>query len=240
MKTPGVFVTGTDTEIGKTVIAAALAAVLRERDHRVGVMKPVVSGCRRFDGVLLGDDTACLMATAGVTDDIGLVSPFRYAPPVAPTVAAAEAGEPISLDRIMAAYKSLCDTSDVMVVEGVGGILVPITDRATVADLAKSVGLPLVVVARASLGTINHTLLTVRAAATAGLDVAAVILNRFNPDPDDLVINNNPSEIAKWVDAPVLTFGEADGVELETRDLGTAVDLMRNHELVKIVETLIQ
>jgi dethiobiotin synthetase len=240
MKTPGVFVTGTDTEVGKTVIAASLAAVLRERGHKVGVMKPVVSGCREKDGVLIGDDTVCLMAAARVTDDISLVSPFRYRPPVAPTVAAAEAGESIELDRIILAYNTLCDTSEVMVVEGVGGIMVPLTDTETVIDAAKAMNLPLIVVARASLGTINHSLLTVRAAEAAGLDVAAVVLNRFNPDPDDLVVRNNPCEIARWVDAPVLTFGEVDGVDLETGDLGTAVDLMRNHELVDIVERSIR
>ncbi|MCD6287592.1 MAG: dethiobiotin synthase [Candidatus Hydrogenedentes bacterium] len=240
MKTPGVFVTGTDTEVGKTVISAALAAVLRERNVGVGVMKPVVTGCREENGKLVGADTACLAAAACVTDPIETISPFSYAPPVAPTVAAEMAGEPISLNSIMLTYQSLCDTYEVMVVEGVGGIMVPIADETTVIDMVQAMDLPVVVVARPGLGTINHTLLTVHAAESAGLHVVAVVLNRYSPGPEDLVVRNNPREIARCIDAPVLTFGEAAGVNVENACLGTATELMRNYKLPDIVEGLIQ
>jgi len=240
MATYGVFVTGTDTGVGKTFVAAAIAAVFNERGYNPGVMKPVATGCRRVAGELVSADTLCLLDASGATDPVGLVSPFSYEPPVAPTVAAAMADRPIRLDAITDAFERLARQHDVIVVEGIGGIMVPLGDRVTVVDMARDLGLPLIIVARPSLGTINHTLLTVHAAQTAGLDVAAVVLNRYPTDPTDLVLRTNPHQITARIDAPVCTLEEAHNVNIEECRLGTAVELMRQSRLTEIVETAVR
>jgi len=158
MNTNGVFVTGTDTEVGKTVVAAALAAVLRERGCNPGVMKPVATGCRHVGGQPAGDDTLCLLESSGAADPIAdtlcllessgaadpiaLVTPYVYEPAVAPTVAAALAGREIELNAIMEAYHQLALNHDVMVVEGIGGIMVPLGRDTTVIDMARELGHP--------------------------------------------------------------------------------------------------
>ena len=240
MNTNGVFVTGTDTEVGKTVVAAALAAVLRERGCNPGVMKPVATGCRFVGGHPEGDDTLCLLESSGAGDPLTLVTPYAYEPAVAPTVAAALAGREIELNAIMQAYHQLALNHDVMVVEGIGGLMVPLGRGTTVVDMARELGLPLIIVARSSLGTINHTLLTVHAAETAGLDVAAVVLNRFSPDANDVVVRNNPREIAARVSAPVVTLAEAEDVDIAQAQLGSAVELVRQSPLMEIVENTIR
>ena len=239
MNTNGVFVTGTDTEVGKTVVAAALAAVLLERGSNPGVMKPVATGCRYIGGQLAGDDTLCLLESSGAADPMTLVTPYAYEPAVAPTVAAALAGREIELKAITEAYHQLTLNHDVMVVEGIGGIMVPLGRGTTVVDMACELGLPLIIVARSSLGTINHTLLTVHAAETAGLDVAAIVLNRFSPDAKDVVVRNNPHEIAERVSAPVVTLAEAEDVDIAQAQLGSAVDLIRHSPLMEIVENIV-
>ncbi len=236
MDVRGVFVTGTDTEVGKTVVAAALAAVLRERGYNVGVMKPVATGCQVVGGQLVSVDTACLLESSGAADPTSLVTPYAYEPPVAPTVAAVYADRQININVITDSFERLARRHDTMVVEGVGGIMVPLDHHSTVADLARQIGLPVIIVARSSLGTINHTLLTVHAAENARLAVLAVVLNRYSPDPKDIVVQNNPREIAERVSAPVVTFEEAAGVDIGRRQLGTAVELMRKSALVDIVE----
>ena len=240
MNISGVFVTGTDTEVGKTVVAAALAAVLRERGSNPGVMKPVATGCRYVGEWLAGDDTVCLLESSGAADPVSLVTPFAYEPAVAPTVAAALAGREIELNIIMQAYHQLALNHDVMIVEGIGGIMVPLGGDTTVVDMARELGLPLIIVARSSLGTINHTLLTVHAAETAGLDVAAVVLNRFSPDTEDIVVRNNPREIAARINAPVVTLAEAEDIDLAQARLGSAVELVRHSALMEIVENTIR
>jgi len=239
MNVRGVFVTGTDTEVGKTVVAASIAAVLRERGYDAGVMKPVATGCRYIDGELAGDDALFLIEAGGSTDPISTISPFSYKPPVAPTVAATLAGRRIDLNLVTECFVRLARNHDLMIVEGIGGIMVPLDDCLTVIDMARKLNLPLIIVARPSLGTINHTLLTVRAAEAAGLAVAAVVLNRYPPDPVDLVAANNPGEISARIDAPVFTMAEAVDVDIGCRRLGTAVELMRRNRLMDVLENLI-
>ena len=240
MNISGVFVTGTDTEVGKTVVAAALAAVLSERGYNPGVMKPVATGCRFGGEYPEGDDMLCLLESSGATDPVTLVTPYAYEPAVAPTVAAALADREIELDTIMEAYRELALNHDVMVVEGIGGIMVPLSRNTTVVDMARELGLPLIIVARSSLGTINHTLLTVHAAETAGLEVAAVVLNRFSPGSEDLVVRNNPREISAHINAPVITLAEAENVNIAQAQLGSATELIRQSPLMEIVENTIQ
>jgi len=179
----GLFVTGTDTEVGKTLVAGAITRRLRYDGYRVGVFKPAASGCRREREGLVSADAEFLAACAESTEFLADITPVRYAPALAPNVAAERTGRPVDLDAIWRAYARMVERTDVMVVEGVGGLLCPITDDVWVVHIARMMKLPVVIVARAELGTINHTLLTVHAARSAGLDIAGVVINRCSLDP---------------------------------------------------------
>lgn len=160
----GFFVTATDTGVGKTFITTALAAALRARDRDVAVFKPVQSGAAADDpsgdAALLGAD--CV---------------YAFAAPLAPLVAARAEGRTIELEPILARARELAREHELLLVEGAGGLLVPLAEDLDLADLAVALGLPLVIVARAGLGTVNHTLLTIEAARARGLELAGVVLN---------------------------------------------------------------
>jgi len=200
---PGVFVTATDTEVGKTMVAGAIARALRDRGRKVGVFKPAASGCKTVGGKLVSDDAEFLAACAGV-DDSADVAPLRFAEPLAPNVAAAAAGETVDLDAMFAAYRRVAGASDCVVAEGVGGLLCPLSDDFWVVHLAQLCRLPLVIVARPGLGTINHTLLTLHAARSAGLEVAGVVINRYPEAADDASMRTNARQIADRGDVAVL------------------------------------
>ena len=211
MSLPGLFITGTDTDVGKTHIACGLAAALRGAGVDVGVMKPVATGCRR-SGVrdsgtsapgLVSEDSAALLRASRSPDPPALVTPFAYAPPISPDQAARLAKRPIRLPAIVSAFRSLEARHEAMLVEGVGGLLVPLGGELTVADVAKRLGLPLLVVARAGLGTLNHTLLTLEAARRRGLTVAGVVLNRAEPGRGGLPEKMNPETLRRRAGVPV-------------------------------------
>lgn len=174
----GLFIVGTDTGVGKTMVAAALASWLRAGGRDVGVMKPVQTGCRYARGRWRLPDTARLVRAARVTDPVDLVTPYRFAPPLSPLAAARRAGRRISLPRLAAAHRALARRHHILLVEGSGGLLAPLTKRHTMADLAKRLRWPILIVARAGLGTLNHTLLTVEAARRRGLRIAGIIMNQ--------------------------------------------------------------
>jgi dethiobiotin synthetase len=169
----GFFVTGTDTGVGKTLVACALVRALGARGIDVGVMKPVETGV----GELGPLDALALRRAAGVPDALEAISPQRFALAAAPTVAARAERREVDLEALLAGFQALASRHAMLVVEGAGGLLVPIGKRATFADLAREMALPLLVVARAALGTINHTLLTLEAAAARGLALAGVVIS---------------------------------------------------------------
>lgn len=179
----GLFVTGTDTGVGKTLIAGGIARVLRESGVSVEVFKPVASGCRRTREGLVSSDAEFLAACADSRRTLAEITPVRYAAPLSPNVAAQREHRPVDLKAIFEQYRRLADAADVVVVEGVGGLLCPLSDDFWVIHLARMMQLPLVVVARAGLGTINHTLLTIQVARSAGLEVAGVVVNRYRVEP---------------------------------------------------------
>lgn len=182
----GLFITGTDTGVGKTHIACGLARALAAAGVRVGVMKPVETGVP--DGI--GPDTAALMEAAQSRASADLVCPYTYKMPASPLVAARAEGDTVLPARLLAAYADLYADRQVMLVEGAGGWAVPIADRFDMGDLAAALGLPVLVVARRSLGTVNHTRLTVDAVRARGLSVAGVVLNGPEPVDDPSVVNN--------------------------------------------------
>jgi dethiobiotin synthetase len=183
------FVTATDTGVGKTFVACALARAAVRRGLRVSVLKP----CETGDG----DDGERLLHAAGRPLDPALVRPYRFALPASPEAAARAEGVTIDVDRIVAAYEALTADADLVLVEGAGGLLVPVAPGVLMADLAARLALPLLVVARASLGTVNHTLLTIEAARRRQLRVAGIIFSGA-VDSAGLDEATNPHAIATW------------------------------------------
>jgi len=183
----GFFITGTDTGVGKTVVACALTAWYRRRGYDVGVMKPVATGGHRMrQGNArrwVSDDARQLVRAAGARDPWSLVNPVCFHEPLAPLTAALRARQVIRLRTITEAFHRLAARHDLLIVEGVGGLLVPLTPTATVADLARRFELPLLLVARPGLGTLNHTLLTLHAATTMGLAVCGIVINHAQKPP---------------------------------------------------------
>jgi dethiobiotin synthetase len=186
----GLFVTGTDTGVGKTVVAAAVCAALAARGERVAAFKPVVTGLDEEPGSWLRDhELLARVASAGQSPDE--VAPITFGPPVTPHYAAELAGgEAIEPLELAAAARAAGDGADALVCEGVGGLLVPLTPGYLVRDFALDLDLPLLVAARPGLGTINHTLLTLEAARAGGLDVAAVVITPWPDDPSGMERSN--------------------------------------------------
>lgn len=185
----GLFVTGTDTGVGKSVLAAALCAALCARGERVAAFKPAVTGLDDPAGEW-PPDHELLASAAGSGQSPEDVAPHRYGPGVSPHLAAADAGEEIELEGLLAQVRAAAEGADVLVCEGVGGLLVPLSERLSVRDLAVALGLPLLVAARPGLGTLNHTRLTVEAASAAGLEVRAVVLTPWPHRPEAVEASN--------------------------------------------------
>lgn len=185
----GVFVTGTGTEVGKTVVAAAIARTLAASGRSVAVFKPAVSGLDDYaDG---GEPDHSLLRRASGSDQTDdEIAPYRYGPAVSPHLAAELAGEAIDPTRLMTAARAASRRGDFLVCEGVGGFLVPLTPGYLVRDLARELSLPVAIAASPGLGTINHTLLTLEAVRSVGLEPAAVILTPWPSDPGPMEDSN--------------------------------------------------
>ena len=176
----GLLITGTDTGVGKTFIAAALVRDLYARGINVGVMKPFAATDRVFSHRYRSEDTAILARGAHSTDADEKMNPFFYSVPAAPYVASVVKKETkVSISGVLSVFHDLAAKHDVMIVEGIGGLMVPLTESETFADFAKTLNLPIIVVARCSLGTFNHILLTVNASKDYGLKVIGLILNGY-------------------------------------------------------------
>jgi dethiobiotin synthetase len=201
----GLFVTGTSTEVGKTVVAAAVARTLAGEGQRVAVFKPAVTGL----GEGVETDHELLRRAAGSAQSDEEIAPYRYGPPASPHLAAALAGEEIDPERLRSVAAAAAEGVDAIVCEGVGGLLVPLSPTYLVRDLAADLGYPLVIVASPGLGTINHTLLTIEAARAAGLVVAGVVLNPWPAEPTE-VERDNRETIATLGGVDVLTFPRID------------------------------
>lgn len=191
----GLFVSGTDTGVGKTFIAAGIAAAIVRRGIRVGALKPVATGGEPFE------DAEALLRAIGGGVPIERITPLHYPEPLAPCIAARRAGRPLrQVDFLAAVHEAIAWWSrraSFLVVEGVGGLLCPLADDSTVADLAIQLDYPLVIVARRALGTLNHTLLTVEAAQARGLRIAGIVLNGSEPTTDPIAESSAPEELVR-------------------------------------------
>jgi len=194
----GVFITGTDTGVGKTVVAAGLVASLRNSGVDIGVMKPIETGFSPRSS-----DAFFLKRMAGLNDPLENICPVRFKFPLSPYTAAHLEKASIRLDKIRQAYHRLMKKHQGILVEGAGGLLVPIIRKMTMADLALRLNLPLLIVARTNLGTLNHTLLTVEVAKRRGIKVVGVIFNHL-VQRRGLAEKTNPSVIKDFLSVPIL------------------------------------
>ena len=202
MDLKGLFITGTDTGVGKTLVTTCLLSAFRQHGLDAGVMKPIETGVE--DPATPGEDARILIAAAQVDDDPADVSPLRLKPAASPYQAGQMERRPIQIEPILSSYRTLCDRHRYMLVEGIGGLQVPITARYRVLDLARDMGLPLVVVARYSLGTLNHTLLTLKAAQDEGLSIFGIVLNHAVPRPLNSVEKGCAEIIEELAGVPVV------------------------------------
>jgi dethiobiotin synthetase len=201
----GLFITGTDTGVGKTYVAALIARQLAREGRRVGVYKPVASGCEEGSGGLASEDARLLWEAAGRPGDLEHVCPQRFRAALAPHLAAAAEGRAIDEQLLRSGIEYWQQRSEVVVVEGAGGLMCPLGPDIYVADLAHDFGYPLVVVARNGLGTISHTLQTLITARAfcEGLPIAGIVLNHTSAEHDPSVATNR-QELALRADSPVL------------------------------------
>jgi len=220
-KTKGLFITGTDTGVGKTLIAGVIARILTQQQKTVGVFKPVASGCARTREGLVSEDTEFLAFCAESQFPLETITPVTFETPAAPFVCEQKENRRIDFARIETAYKYIVENSDCVLVEGIGGVRVPITKDFDVIELAKAFGLDVVVVARANLGTINHTLLTIEALRAAGLSLAGVVLNGYDETKADYAQMTNPAVIAEIGRVKILSIAPYDqAADVATGSLG--------------------
>jgi dethiobiotin synthetase len=179
-KKNGLFITGTDTGVGKTLIAGAVAKILTDEGLKVGVFKPVATGCISHWEGLVSRDSEFLASCANSDLRLNAINPVAYVTAAAPIVSAAEEHRPIDFKKIVSAYYEICQNCDIVIVEGIGGIRVPLTDQFDLRDLVVEFGLPVVIVSRPQLGTINHTLMTIDSIRAANLKIAGIIINGYD------------------------------------------------------------
>ncbi len=198
-----IFITGTDTGVGKTFFSCGLAALLKAKGCQVGVMKPAETGCVEKDGQLFPDDAGRLKKASGCAEPLDKICPYRFAEPLAPSLAAERAGVKIDIDRLFALCGEISAKHDITLVEGAGGLMVPLLPSVTFADFARVAKLPVIVVAANKLGAINHLLLTLEHASCMGLTPLGYVLNRVS-DEASLAAETNREVLVGLTGVPCL------------------------------------
>ncbi len=196
------FVTATDTDAGKTYIASALVRHFAAQGLKSVGMKPIAAGCELVDGVLQNADVQQLTQASNVDAPLSLINPYIFEPPIAPHIAAQQAGVEIAIEKIQHAFTQLSQLADVVIVEGAGGFLVPLNNTQTMADLAASLNIPVILVVGMRLGCINHALLTVQAIKARGLKLAGWVANQI--DPKMAMLAENTRTLKQRINAPCI------------------------------------
>ena len=216
----GIFVTGTDTGVGKTVVAAAIAWNLTQAGKRVALMKPVQTGT-----IVSGPtDIEFVQKVLGADYSLDVSCPYMFSDPVAPLVASMLVGERIDIKKIKDSYSRLSSDNDFVIVEGAGGLLVPILEDYFMSDLALDLDLPVLIVTRPNLGTLNHTFLTLESAKKRGLDVAGIVISNFPWDPG-LPEQTNPELILSMTGDNILgVIPNDNSISVVNGDIGNIRD----------------
>lgn len=201
--TKGLFITGTDTGVGKSVVVGGLAKALSKRGVHAGIMKPVASGSRSIDGKQVSEDADFLKRVSCVDDALDIINPYPLIAPLAPSVAARMEGIKVDFEKIKLCYEKLSQKYELLLVEGIGGLFVPLNDNEVIADLIKYLNIPVLIVVGSKLGAINHTLLTITCAKALGIEIAGIILNHVEQVSGD-VKRYNREELMSFTDIPIL------------------------------------
>lgn len=226
----GFFITGTDTGAGKTMVAGALIKVSQSLGLKTCGMKPMETGCKKINGEFFPSDGDFLRRMSGVDEPLSLITPCTYENPLAPMVAADIEKKPVDMNAIRNSFKKLSEKYESVIVEGIGGLLVPITRNYFVLDLIKELNLPVIIVAKPELGTINHTLLTLNYALINSLNVAGIIINSTQEYQGTITEDTNMRAIMELSPVPVIGsfpyLAEASGktlakAALENLDINT-------------------
>ena len=198
----GFFITGTDTEVGKTWISLGIVEALKQQNKKVGVMKPVSAGCEKTDDGLRNEDALLLQQQSNVELDYETVNPYAFEPAIAPHIAAASEGVRIDIEKLYQHFQTIHQQSDCVVVEGAGGWQVPLNDFQTMADLAKTFELPVILVVGMRLGCLNHALLSVESIRSSNLPLAGWVANQVSAEMNCL--DENIQTLQQMIDAPML------------------------------------
>lgn len=223
-KKSGLFITGTGAGVGKTLIAGAIAKMLTDDGVKAGVFKPIATGCKRQWEGLVSCDTEFLANCANSDLSLSTITPVGYVTPAAPILGAAQEGHPVDFDAVADAYKDICDNSDIVIVEGIGGVRMPLTAEFDLLDLAVEFGLPVVVITRLNAGTINHTLMTLDCIRAAELKIAGVIINGYNATEATVAEETAGQVIAQCGGVNILCSVPFDEtVDIEAQSLGEVI-----------------
>ena len=233
----GIFITGTDTGVGKTVIAAGIAGMLKESGINAGVMKPIQSGAIKKKNRLISPDAEFLIKASGVQDKRDLITPFSARATLAPNIAFGLENKKININRIFDCFNLLSKKHDFMIVEGIGGISVPILDNYLVIDLIKDLGLPIIIVSRSNLGTINHTLLSVNLAKDKGIKILGIVINNY-PNKPGICEKTNPEIISKISRVPIIgIMPQIGNVDVGTRRIGDLIEVTKKRIGINFIES---
>ena len=237
-KHKGLFITGTDTGVGKTLIAGAIAKILSQKGKKVGVFKPIATGCRLEREGLVSDDAEFLAHCTDSEFGLDVINPINFVTPAAPFACEQLENRKVELERIITAYNYICSKTDCVIVEGIGGIRVPITDELDVLTLAKAFNLPVVIVARPDLGTINHTLLTIDAVRSVHLPLAGVVISGYDESQTDFAQQSCPAVIAEAGRTQILAIVPFDHeTQIEKGIIGDIVlDSLTEVDWLRIIE----
>jgi dethiobiotin synthetase len=238
VKHKGLFITGTDTGVGKTLIAGAIAKILSQKDKRVGVFKPVATGCKKTQHGLVSDDAEFLKRCTNTELGLEIINPVKFEKPAAPFSCEKAENRKVDFVKIAIAYSQICSKTDYVIVEGIGGIRVPITKDVDVLGLAKAFNLPVVIVARPRLGTINHTLLTIDAVRNAGLTLAGTVISGYDKMKADFAEQTSPACIAQVGKTQILAVVPYDNqTDIEKGIIGDIVlDSLAEVDWTRIIE----
>jgi len=202
----GLFITGTDTGVGKTLVAGGIAKILNQAGYTVGVFKPVATGCKHHHEGLVNADAEFLRYWSGCDFELSVVNPVGFVTPAAPVVCQEFERRYVDFAAIGTAYGKICQACDFVIVEGIGGIRVPISGDVDVLELARAFSLPVVIVARPYLGTINHTLLTIDAVRATGLNLAGVVISGYEAASATFAEETAADVIAEYGDVDILAI----------------------------------